>query len=166
MTDSSASVEARLKSALLSDEILPPVDPPGGHYLPFSVAGSLCYLSGYISRSAPNEFIRGKVTDGSVGAAAARTCALGHLALLKERCGGLSNVKSFHKVTVYVNGDSGFPDSPEVGNGYTDLIVEVFGEAVGQHARSAVTVAGLPFDASVEVEAIVELTDPSIAKRM
>ena len=61
------SVEERLLSALSQGESLPPVDPPGGHYLPFSVAGNLCFLSGYISRSSPNQFIVGKVKDAKIG---------------------------------------------------------------------------------------------------
>lgn len=161
-----AGADDLLKAALANGEELPPVAPPGGHYLPFSCAGNTCFLSGYISRSSTDELIVGKVKDAAAGAAAARTCALGHLALLRERCGGLNNVRCWHKVTVFVNAETGYPDSPTVANGYTDLIVATFGAEVGQHARSAVSVAGLPFDASVEVEAVVELIDPSLANRM
>mmetsp|Transcript_9386 Transcript_9386/g.24282 ORF Transcript_9386/g.24282 Transcript_9386/m.24282 type:complete len:167 (+) Transcript_9386:12-512(+) len=160
------AVEEKLKAALSEGEQLPPVAPPGGHYLPFSCAGNLCFLSGYISRSSTDELIVGKVKDAALGAAAARTCALGHLALLRERCGGLENVRCWHKVTVFVNAESDYPDSPTVANGYTDLIIAAFGADVGQHARSAISVAGLPFGASVEVEAVVELVDPSLAKRL
>mmetsp|Transcript_2951 Transcript_2951/g.8730 ORF Transcript_2951/g.8730 Transcript_2951/m.8730 type:complete len:165 (-) Transcript_2951:566-1060(-) len=159
-------VDERLSSALAEGEALPPVAPPGGHYLPFSCAGNLCYLSGYISRSTPDDLLVGKVKDAGVGAAAARTCALGHLALLRDRCGGFDNVACWHKVTVFVNAESGYPDSPAVANGYTDLIVTCFGSEIGQHARSAVSVAGLPFNAMVEVEAVVELVDPTLAKRV
>ncbi|KAJ1618575.1 Endoribonuclease L-PSP/chorismate mutase-like protein [Pavlovales sp. CCMP2436] len=153
----------RLATALKPGEALPAVAPPGGHYLPYSVCGNVCYLSGYISRSAAGELLVGKVYNVQLGAAAARTCALGHLAILRDRCGGLDNVKAFHKASIFVNAESGYPDSPEVANGYTDLIAEVFGADIGMHSRSAIAVAGLPFDASVEIEAVVELWDPSLA---
>jgi hypothetical protein len=107
----------------------------------------VAYLAGYISHRNADEVITGKVRDATVGAAAARTCALGHLALLSERCGGLHNVKRWHKVTVFVNAENDYPDSPACANGYTDLIAEVFGPEVGMHARSAVSVAQLALSA-------------------
>lgn len=158
--------DQRLTAALNPGEALPAVPTPGGHYLPFSVAGNLCYLAGQISIAPAGRPIAGKVTDAEVGAVAARSCALNHLALLRERCGGLDNVRCWHKVTVFVNAESGYPDSPSVGNGYSDLVVDVFGAEAGMHARSAISVAGLPLGASVEVEAIVELKDPALAQRM
>jgi enamine deaminase RidA (YjgF/YER057c/UK114 family) len=161
-----ATIDERLVAALKPGEVVPDVAPPGGHYLPFSVCGSICHLAGYISHSSATDLIIGQVRDGTVGAAAARTCALGHLALLRERCGGLDNVACWHKVNVYVNAESDYPDSPMVANGYTDMIVDVFGKEIGMHARTAISVAGLPMGASVEVEAVVELKNPSLAKRM
>mgnify|MGYP003686137333 FL=1 len=122
-----SDAEGALAAALNEGESVPAVAPPGGHYLPFSVVGNVCYLAGYISHASTDELIIGKVKDASVGAAAARTCALGHLALLRERCGGLENVARWHKVTAYVNAESDYPDSPAVANGYTDLVVAVFG---------------------------------------
>jgi enamine deaminase RidA (YjgF/YER057c/UK114 family) len=157
------TIAANLVKALRAGESLPAVAAPGGHYLPFSVCGPVAYLAGYVSHRTAEEVITGKVRDATVGAAAARTCALGHIALLSERCGGLHNVKRWHKVTVFVNAENDYPDSPACANGYTDLIAEVFGAEVGMHARSAVSVAGLPMGASVEVEAIVELVDPALA---
>lgn len=158
--------KVKLAAALRPGETLPAVMPPGGHYLPFSVVGNVCFLAGTISQTSAGELITGKVKDATVGAKAARSCALAHLALLHERCGGFDNVACWHKVGVFVNADSGYPDSPAVANGYSDLIVDLFGAEVGKHARTAISVAGLPSNASVEVDAIVELKDPSLAKRM
>mmetsp|Transcript_14605 Transcript_14605/g.44603 ORF Transcript_14605/g.44603 Transcript_14605/m.44603 type:complete len:202 (-) Transcript_14605:320-925(-) len=185
-------------AALHVHESLPAVAAPGGHYLPFQLGpGNLCYLSGYISRYPDGKTICGThvdntirallpddfegVLDADAGSEAARTCALGHLAILKDCCGGLSNVKRFIKVTCFVNvlptpvmcaivAESAnrnvasapwFSESPKVANGYTDLITQVLGGA-GAHARSAVCASGLPFGAAVEVEAIVELMDASL----
>jgi enamine deaminase RidA (YjgF/YER057c/UK114 family) len=113
------------------------------------------------------------------GVEAARTCALGHLAILSDCCGGLANVRRFVKVHCYVNvnptpamcaaaaaggldaGMQWFRESPIVANGYTDLMKQALGEA-GAHARSAICISGLPFGAAVEIEAIVELVDASL----
>jgi enamine deaminase RidA (YjgF/YER057c/UK114 family) len=121
--------------------------------------------------------------NSTQGAEAARTCALGHLAILSECCGGFANIRRFVKVHCYVNvnptpavcaaasglASSGsadtnvqwFRESPTVANGYTDLMKQVLGE-VGAHARSAICISGLPFGAAVEIEAIVELIDASL----
>lgn len=148
-------------AALREGEAIPTVGAAGGHYLPMSLMGTTCFFSGYISREPDGRWISGKVTDASVGAEAARTCALGHLSLIEHACGGVDNIRRVHKATVFVNGPAGFPDSPAVANGYSDLMTQYLGARRGAHARSAVTVAGLPFDASVEVEAIVEVVDPA-----
>jgi len=186
--------KAALDSSLRPGECLPVVAPPGGHYAPFRVSNTHVYLSGYTSRTPDGVCIRGPCVDASLqsdlgllgaldataGAEAARTCALGHLAILEAHCGGLANVKRVVKVTCSVNigptpamnvaaamrhstsmhSSVWFTQSPIVANGYSDLVTSVFGCA-GEHARSAVCVAGLPDGAAVEVEAVVELHDPS-----
>lgn len=179
-----------LAAALRPGEVLPAVAPPGGHYLPFTVSGSTVYLSGYTSRDSDGTPIVGPCvmpTDverasglapttapppphKSVAAVdAARTCALGHLAILQAHCGGLANVKQVLKVSCFVYAWDGnqvpFSESPAVANGYSDLVSAALGEA-GHHARSAVAVAGLPGNAAVEVEAVVELWDPTLVLRV
>ena len=76
--------------------------------------------------------------------------------MLKEHLGDLNRVKRVVKVLGMVNADSSFTQQPEVINGFSDLIVEVFGER-GKHARAAVGMASLPRNIAVEIEMIVEI---------
>jgi enamine deaminase RidA (YjgF/YER057c/UK114 family) len=118
----------------------------------------MVYLSGVIS-TAPNGVITGTAgADKTVedGYAAARTCALMHLAVLKKHLGSLDTVKSIVGVNGYVNAVAGFADSPAVINGASDLFVQVFGEA-GRHVRAAIGVPALPRNALVEVQITVEI---------
>ena len=190
----SGSRGKRLEAVLCTDENLPAVAPPGGHYLPWRQCGSIVYLSGYTSRRPDGTVIRGPCADAAAagprsdggwldaaaGAEAARTCALGHLAILESHCGGLDNVHRILKVVVFVAGaptpdmkrrsppmstSAWFTESPAVADGYTDLMIAVLGDEAGAHARSAVCVASLPGGAAVEVEAIVEVRDPGLVKR-
>jgi enamine deaminase RidA (YjgF/YER057c/UK114 family) len=78
------------------------------------------------------------------------------IVVLKNELGDLRKVKRIVKVLGMVNSDSNFTDQPKVINGFSDLMVEIFGEK-GKHARSAVGVASLPFNTAVEVELIVEV---------
>jgi enamine deaminase RidA (YjgF/YER057c/UK114 family) len=79
------------------------------------------------------------------------------LANVRAALGTLDRVKRVVKVLGMVNSADGFAEQPAVINGFSDLMVEVFGEAIGKHARSAVGVAALPGNAPVEVEAILEV---------
>jgi enamine deaminase RidA (YjgF/YER057c/UK114 family) len=90
------------------------------------------------------------------GYAAARTCALTQLAVLKRHLGSLDVVKSIIGVNGYVNAVPGFADSPKVINGVSDLLVEVFGDD-GRHVRAAIGVSALPRNALVEVQMTVEI---------
>ena len=90
------------------------------------------------------------------GKAAARLCAINVLAQLRAASGDLDNVKRCVKLGVFVNAVPGFAQHPEVANGASELIVEVFGEA-GRHARAAVGAGSLPRNVAVEVDAIFEL---------
>jgi enamine deaminase RidA (YjgF/YER057c/UK114 family) len=138
-----------------------PAAPPGVE-LNFEfvrVAGDLAYVSGHgpIDGSAPT--ITGKVGAGvSVEQAydAARATALSMLASLKETLGDLDRVQGWIKALGLVNCAPGFNATPLVINGFSDLVVELWGDA-GRHARSAIGVAELPFDIPVEIEAIVQL---------
>lgn len=90
----------------------------------------------------------------AAGYAAARVCALNTLASIKLALGSLDRVKEFLYVGGYVNAVSGFSESPQVINGASDLFAALYGEA-GKHARAAVAVAGLPRNATVEIQVTV-----------
>ena len=138
-----------------------PAAPPGVE-LNFEfvrVAGDLAYVSGHgpIDGSAPT--ITGKVGgDVSVEQAydAARATALSMIASLKAELGDLDRVQGWIKALGLVNCAPGFSAMPVVMNGFSDLIIELWGDP-GRHARSAIGVAELPFDIPVEIEAIVQL---------
>ena len=140
---------------------LPPTPPPGGNYIPGYQAGKLVFLSGVVSRRPDGSYFTGKVGRNLTveeGYEAARLCALSCLANLKTVIGDLDKVVHFVKVLGMVNSDPEFKSSPQVINGFSDLLVEAFGDR-GRHARSAVGVATLPGGVAVEVEAIVEVQD-------
>jgi enamine deaminase RidA (YjgF/YER057c/UK114 family) len=151
------SIDARLRELGIT---LPDVAAPTANYVPFVAAGGLVYVSGQVSRDDAGGLIRGKLGDGmapEAGAAAARTCALALIAVLRTACGGdLGRVRRVVKLTGFVNSAPDFTEQPKVVNGCSDLLVEVFGDA-GRHARSAIGVAGLPLGCAVEVEGVFEI---------
>jgi enamine deaminase RidA (YjgF/YER057c/UK114 family) len=123
------------------------------------VAGDLAYVSGHGPFDGSERTIVGKVgAEVSVEQAydAARATALSMLASLKARLGDLDRVQGWIKALGLVNCAPGFNAMPAVINGFSDLIIELWGEP-GRHARSAIGVAELPFDIPVEIEAIVQL---------
>jgi enamine deaminase RidA (YjgF/YER057c/UK114 family) len=150
-----AGTEARLKELGI---VLPELPTPGGNYVPAKTVGHMVYLAGVISSNAQGAIAGTLGVDRSVedGYAAARACALTHLAVLKRHLGSLDVVKSIVGVNGYVNAVAGFPDSPKVINGASDLFVEVFGEA-GRHVRAAIGVSALPRNALVELQIAVEV---------
>jgi enamine deaminase RidA (YjgF/YER057c/UK114 family) len=99
----------------------------------------------------------GKDLTVEQGYAAARQAGLIMLAKIRGAVGSLDRVKRIVKVLGMVNSAEGFGDQPAVINGFSDLMVEVFGETIGKHARSAVGMGGLPGNAPVEVEMIIEV---------
>lgn len=138
------------------DLTLPDAATPGGNYLPAKLAGGTLYLAGVISTNAAG-LIAGTVgLDRSIaeGYAAARCCALMQLAAIRQALGSLDAVNGVLSVSGYVNAVPGFPDSPSVINGASDLLIAVFGEA-GRHVRAAVGVNALPRNALVELQMIV-----------
>lgn len=138
---------------------LPQPPPPGGNYLPFRRVGSLLYLPGTISSRNGELIFRGKVgaeLTVEQGYEAARLCALNLLACVQAATGSLDAVRQVVSVNGYVNCVPGFPDSPKVINGASDLLVALYGDA-GRHVRAAVGVAGLPQNAAAEVQMLVEL---------
>ena len=139
---------------------LPDAPAPGGNYVSTKRVGSLLYLSGAIS-SGPDGVITGTAgEDRSIeeGYAAARACALTQLAVLKRELGSLSEVAEVVTVNGYVNSANGFPNSPAVINGASDLLVSVLGEA-GRHVRAALGVNALPLHALVELQMTVRVKE-------
>ncbi len=121
--------------------------------------GKLLFLSGNGPLKADGNFIKGKLgLDLSVeeGYAAARLTAINQLGVLKSTIGDLSRVKRIVRATGMVNASPDFTQHPSVVNGFSDLMVEVFGEK-GKHTRAAVGMGSLPFNIAVEIDMIVEI---------
>lgn len=138
---------------------LPEVPKPVAAYVPAVRTGNLVYTSGQVPLVEGKLAATGKLgadLTTEEGAGLARICALNALAALKSEVGDLLRVVRIVKVVVFVASDPAFTDQPKVGNGASELLGEVLGEA-GKHARSAVGVASLPLDAPVEVELIAEV---------
>jgi enamine deaminase RidA (YjgF/YER057c/UK114 family) len=137
--------------------VLPPPAAPVANYVPAVRVGNLLFLSG----AGPDQSTpRGKVgKDLSLeqGYQAARATGWAFLCHGAVHLGSLDRVKRIVKVLGMVNSAPGFTDQPKVINGFSDLMVEVFGEAIGKHARSAVGMAELPFNIPVEIEMILEV---------
>jgi enamine deaminase RidA (YjgF/YER057c/UK114 family) len=137
---------------------LPEISSPVANYVNAVRTGNLLYLSGKGPLQQNGKYITGKLgkdLDETQGYEAAKLTAIIQIAVLKKELGSLSKVKQIVKVLGMVNCDSSFTNQPKVINGFSDLMVEVFGEK-GKHARSAVGMAALPFNMAVEVEMIVE----------
>ena len=138
---------------------LPDPAAPIANYVPFVVSGAQVFVSGQISMG-PDGITTGRLgedMDLEAGQAAAKLCAVNIIAQLKAASGGdLSRVKRIVKLGGFVNAAPGFTDLPQVINGASDLMVEVFGEA-GRHARAAVACPVLPRGAAVEIDAVAEL---------
>ena len=138
---------------------LPNTPKPIANYVPSVKSGNLIFLSGQGPMTPDGDFISGKVgADTSVDQAynAARMVGMQLLSALKSEIGDLNKVKRIIKLLGMVNAIDSFKDHPNVINGCSDLLVEVFGEK-GKHARSSVGVASLPNQIPVEIEMIVEV---------
>ena len=141
--------------------VLTPPSSPVANYVNAVRVGNLLYLAGKGPSKADNTYITGKVgRDLTIeqGYEAARITAINHLAVIKNELGSLNKVKRIVKVLGMVNCTEDFKDQPKVINGYSDLMVEIFGDR-GKHARSAVGMYALPFNMAVEVEVIVEIEE-------
>jgi enamine deaminase RidA (YjgF/YER057c/UK114 family) len=123
--------------------------------IPWVRTGNLLYLSGKTPASGMTGQVGGDLSTEQ-GYEAARDCAIGQLAVAKTALGDLNKVVRVVKVLGMVNAVPGFTEQPQVINGFSDLMVEVFGEK-GRHARSAVGMGSLPGNAAVEVEVIFEV---------
>jgi enamine deaminase RidA (YjgF/YER057c/UK114 family) len=139
---------------------LPATPAPAGAYVPATRAGNLVFTAGQLPLEAGELNIRGKVGD-TVGVdearEAARMCAMNALAAASTQTGGVAGISRIVKVTGFVASAPGFNEQPQVINGASEFLGEIFGDA-GLHARSAVGVAELPMNAPVEVELVVETT--------
>lgn len=152
----SQKIEKRLAELNI---VLPKVQPPIASYVNVVRTGNLIFLSGKGPTGVDGKFITGKVgVDVTLeeGKAAARNTGLNLLAALKAEIGNLDKVKRIVKVLGMVNCPTDFTQQPLVINGFSDLMVEVFGDK-GKHARSAVGVGSLPANMVVEIEMIVEV---------
>ena len=141
--------------------LLIPPSGPVANYVNAVRAGNLLYLAGKGPLKADNTYVTGKVgKDLTIeqGYEAARITAINHLAVLKKELGSINKVKRIVKVLGMVNCTEDFKDQPKVINGYSDLMVEIFGDN-GKHARSAVGMNALPFNMAVEIEVIVEIEE-------
>lgn len=138
---------------------LPPTTAPIANYVKWVKVGNVLYTSGHGPTNAQGETIKGKLGATLTieqGYDAARLTGLQLLATLKSAIGDLSKVKRIVKVLGLVNCTDTFGDQPKVMNGFSDLMVAVFGEK-GKHARSAVGTNALPNGMAIEIEMIVEL---------
>ncbi|MEZ4995380.1 MAG: RidA family protein [Saprospiraceae bacterium] len=149
-------VEGKLASLGIT---LPEVPPPVANYVNAVRTGNLIFLAGKGPNKPEGGYITGKVgadLDIEQGYEAARLTGIIQLAALKAEIGDLNRVKRIVKVLGMVNAAPDFTDHPKVINGFSDLMVEVFGDK-GKHARAAVGMGSLPQNIAVEIEMIVEV---------
>ena len=150
------SAEARIAELKLE---LPKAPKPAGTYSPVVQIGELCYVSGHGPLKSDDTLICGRVgadLTEEQGIAAARQVGLAILATLRKQLGSLDRVVRVVKVLGMVNCTADFKNHPKVVNGFSDLMVEVWGEN-GRAARSAVGMGSLPSNIAVEVEAIFQV---------
>lgn len=152
------SAEAKLHELGIT---LPNPPAPVAAYVPWVRSGNLVYVSGQIPMADGKMQFAGKVgadLSAEEGSQAARLCALNVLAQLRAAAGSLDKVTRVIKLNIFVASAPGFTAQPQVGNGASELMVEVFGDK-GRHARAAVGAPELPLNAAVEVDAVVEVAD-------
>ena len=149
-----SSPESRLQALGIE---LPAPMAPVANYVPFVISGDLFFISGQVS-AGPDGLVQGRLGEDmslDAGQAAAKLCGINLIAQCKAALGDLSRVKRVVKLGGFVNAHADFTDLPEVINGCSDLMVEVFGEN-GRHARAAVASPVLPRGVAVEVDGIFE----------
>jgi enamine deaminase RidA (YjgF/YER057c/UK114 family) len=151
------SAEARIKELQLE---LPPPPKPGGIYHPVLIVGNTAIVSGHGPLRSDGTMITGKVGDNMSEAdahLAARQVGLTMLATLRRELGSLDRIERLIKTLGMVNATPQFTNHPQVINGFSSLMVEIWGDVKGKGARSAVGMGSLPSNIAVEVEAIFEL---------
>lgn len=158
-----AKIEAKLLALGLT--LPPPPQPPPGIVLPFRfvrILGTRVLISGHGPQNPDGSFAEplgklGRDVSLEQGYMAAQLVALSILGSLKRALGDLDRIAAWSRVLGMVNSAPGFHQQPNVVNGFSDLILELYGPEVGAHSRSAVGLAELPFNIPVEVEGEVEL---------
>ena len=139
---------------------LPKLGAPQGSYVPWVRSGALLFISGQVTMGPGGlEYVGklGKEFTVEDGQRAARLCGLNVLTHLRTACGGdLDRVRRVVQLRGFVNCTPDFTDMPQIVNGASDLMVEIFGDA-GRHARAAVGAGSLPRNVAVEVDAVFEL---------
>ncbi|KIC94046.1 RidA family protein [Flavihumibacter solisilvae] len=138
---------------------LPPASAPVASYVNAVRTGNLVFLAGKGPKKENGEYITGRLGENLTieqGYEAARLTAVNQVAVLKDLLGDLGKVRRIVKVNGFVNSTAEFYDQPKVINGYSDLLIQVFGDK-GKHARTALSVNALPFNMAVEVEMVVEV---------
>lgn len=156
-------VESKLAS--LGLVLPPPIVLPPGVVLPFQmvrIVGTRAFVSGHGPQAPDGSFAKplgkvGRELTVEQGWQAARLTALSILGSLQRALGDLDRIAAWSRVFGMVNCEAGFTRQPAVINGFSDLVLAVFGAEVGAHARSAVGLYELPFEIPVEIEAELEL---------
>jgi enamine deaminase RidA (YjgF/YER057c/UK114 family) len=149
-------IEQRLKDLGI---VLPTAATPIANYVPAVRTGSLLFVAGQLPLVDGKVAMEGKLGESvslEQGAESARLCALNIMAQTKAAIGDLDNVVRIVKLTGFVACTPGFAQHPQVVNGASDVMVQVFGD-IGRHARAAVGAPSLPRNAPVEVEAVIEI---------
>jgi enamine deaminase RidA (YjgF/YER057c/UK114 family) len=160
-----STIESRL--AALGLQLPAPIQLPPGVKFPFQfvrIAGTRAFISGHGPQNADGSLAQplgkvGRELTVEQGYNQARTVALTILGSLQRALGDLDRVRQWNRALGMVNSAPGFNKQPAVINGFSDLILELYGPEAGGHARSAVGMAELPFDIPVEIEAEVDLHD-------
>jgi enamine deaminase RidA (YjgF/YER057c/UK114 family) len=160
-----SNIESRI--AALGLQLPAPIRLPPGVKFPFQfvrIAGARAFVSGHGPQNADGSIAQplgklGRELTVEQGYQQARAVALSILGSLKRALGDLDRVRQWNRVFGMVNSAPGFNQQPAVINGFSDLILQLYGPEAGGHARSAVGMAELPFDIPVEIEAEVELQD-------
>lgn len=151
----SDTIEGRLAKLGVT---LPQAAAPAANYVPYMQTGKLLLTAGQLPLKDGKLVVSGLLgrdADTAAGKEAAKYCAINILAQVKAALGDLEKIRKLVKITVFVASTPDFTEQHLVANGASDFLAEVLGDK-GKHARSAVGVASLPLNASVEIEAIVE----------
>ena len=150
----SGRIDARLAELSID---LPQAAAPATSYVPWVIDNGMLYVSGQVPMRDGELFFQGKCgrdLDLAKAREAARLCGLNIIAQAKAALDDLDRVTRVVKLTGFVNGTPEFDQQPQVINGASDLMIDVFGDA-GRHSRSSIGVASLPFGVAVEVEAVI-----------
>ena len=150
-------IENRLKELNIKIDKIPA---PAANYLPYIKSGNQIFISGQLPVKNGEIAFKGKVGNEVTIEEAreeAKICAINIIANLKEACDGdLNKVKKCVKLGIFINAIDDFAQHPQIGNGASDLMVDIFAEK-GKHSRFAVGVSSLPFNVPVEIDAIFEI---------